>query len=349
LVEAFNSVVKSYRVVIQLDSIECVKEIDEKGHSEPYIWPAFLRGDATTLPRVEVIVPFEDEAGRELLGEAGKDVRPGDVIPVPESLGRFETTVESFYNPLEERPEPLLVVGFVLALFEKDSTKTAAIAAGHQAFAEALRNEINGYISDNLAPPGADDIDQIKKAVRKRVKSAIRKIEGDWDGFWNNQDDSLGDAGGLDTTIFGAGKVHRISLTGTEPFVTPIRSKRIVPAQAIGGGFGVVEFEEQYDLHWHVDVQPIVEVVELNLPSAPLVSRLVDAVTKLQRLDKAIQQQVAQLRTQRGAERKSSLLKLEDQLGRVRPELVNEFRSAWEEFGNHQRSADSHRQEASIY
>ncbi len=312
----------TFDVTIQLDRLECVKEFDQDGHSEPYLWSAFLQGDAGTLlnpgQRVEIHVPLEAQSAQGVFGEAGKGVRPGDVIQVPEILGRRLITVRT----LKIGDQELLLAGFVVVLLERDSTPGDAIRAGHQMLGQALREEINEFVDDNLSFPTDDQIDQIKENVSQRVKNAI-KAELSWYHTFIKQDDLVGFLGG-EETLFTAERIKQWRGKGPQAFRTAIMGKEI-----FGSGFGpILEFEHHYELFWHVQVTAGPEVAPVH---APLLEQVEAAASNVTQLDAKIHQLGTAPEPANVAERRLLQAKI-DELNNTRAETVRELAFAWESF-----------------
>jgi hypothetical protein len=325
----FQFFVNSFVVRIQFDRLECIKEYDESGHSEPYMWPAFLRGDAGTLlnqgKRIEVAVPFENESGRGLFGQAGKDVKPGDVIPIPADLGLFTTRLDT----LRLLDRELLLVGFAIVLLEEDSTPDKAIRAGHQEFARALREEINGFVDLNLRPPDEAEIQVMKDEISQRVRSAI-KGELSWYHYWTNHDDQIGFLGGSDTLLT-AERIREWSGKGPQVFRSAIRGTQKVYMRLYPFGPIVpVEVEHHYDLFWQIEVKPV--ELELAASHVALHQSVETAGKNLQDVDTAIAELVSRLDRSQDQERIDVLSELAEKVATARPKAVEALASAWEAF-----------------
>lgn len=312
-------------ITIRLDRLECVKEFDQDGHSEPYIWTAFFRADAGTLvhpgQRVQVHVPLEDESGRGVFGDAGKGVRPGDVLEIPDVVGLRETTLKALSFGQEE----LMLAGFILVLLERDSTPADAIRAGHRMFAQALREEINDFVDSHLRFPEPDEIQAIRGSVSKRVKKAIRN-ELSWYHVFIKQDDLVAFLGG-DDTLFTTSRIEQWRGKGPQSFRTPLRGTETFP---VGGGGAVLEFEHHYDLLWRVEVVGPPEVVAPV--HAPLLERVEAAGGAIRRLDARVRELAIALRSADDGRRLDLQAKI-DRLARIeRTRAVRELAYAWEGF-----------------
>lgn len=335
--------VNRFRVTIHLNRLVCNKEYDASGHSEPYIWPAFFRADASTFVNlaapVDIQVPFESESGHGIFGEAGKNVRPGDIIPIPDNFGRYVTTVQTFRIDVngDGIEEELVLVGFAIVLLEEDETPGDAIRAGHQAFAQALRDEIHQFAITNLRFPNQSEIEAIKETVSNRVKDAIKDKLSWWDKLWCSQDDFISFLGGEDT-LFTAERIRYLSGKGSQGYTTPIRGTETV----LYPSFPIpvpVEMEHDYDLYWQIEVEPL--GLELAWAESALFKKVEGAGKKLQQLDTAIRELGNKLRGLEVQKGSPLFVEFEEKVKRMRPKLVRELALAWKRFVRPQRGDDA--------
>jgi len=164
--------------IITLERLRCTREKDASGHSEPYIWPALLWIDDTTLsePRdnpilVGVITPALGTA-RVVIKN---DMRAGQTADIPTSVGMLRVRFE----------DGLTIRRLILAvaLWEEDETPEAAMRAGFQAFSSELRAAVaDNLFALSLASEEELDsiIETIKTRVKDRVKSAIENSLTGW-------------------------------------------------------------------------------------------------------------------------------------------------------------------------
>jgi hypothetical protein len=207
LINHFDLDTESLTVKFNLSNVKCYDEADNDGGAEPYLWTVFFKIDGDT---VIVNDQFHLEGTASVFGTHGNhgnledtDVKENETVPIPDSIGRFETTLK----PIPVKPIPGLtvggVVGVIAILMEEDSTPEDAVAEGHGQLDTALQNILN-----NLIPTlGWDKQDITKgeeKEIEREITSAIRSAivnEVDfWDIAWgfitlnNNQDDRIGTA-----------------------------------------------------------------------------------------------------------------------------------------------------------
>lgn len=327
--DPFDFSVHKFRVTIRLNRLECIKEYDASGHSEPYIWTAFIRGDASTFSDInriiDIQVPFETETGRGLFGNAGKGVEPGDIIFIPAALGANTSTVQTF--PIAGKETVFL--GFIVVLLEEDDTPVDAMRAGHRAFAESLREEITRFAVLNRRLPTEDEIQVIKDKIATRVKDAV-KGKLSWYHFWTAQDDLIGFLGG-EQTFFTTDKIRLWAGKGPQEFRTAIQG-----TETAIQNWRPIPKEHHYDLFWSIEVKKL--DWDLAPPAQILLKRVEDIGKKLQQLDTHIGELVKELDMSGKEQRTSLLLELEEKKKHTRPEVILELASAWESFVHSQNS-----------
>lgn len=327
--DLFDFFVHRFRVTINLDRLECIKEYDASGHSEPYIWTAFLRGDASTFSDInriiDVQVPFETETGRGLFGNTGKGVKPGNIIPIPDALGRNVSTVQTF--PIDGKET--VFIGFIVVLLEEDETPSDAIKAGHKAFAEALREEIQQLAIVKRRFPTEDEIQRIKENISGRVKSAI-KDKLSWYHWFTSHDDLIGLLGG-EQTLFTTERIRQWAGKGPQGFRTAIQG-----TETVIQNWRPIPKEHHYDLFWSIEVREL--DWQLAPPEEALLKKVTSAGKKLQQLDTLIGELVKELDLSGKEQRTSLLLELEEKKKHTRPEVILELASAWESFVHSQNS-----------
>jgi hypothetical protein len=153
--------------IVLLEQLHCLTLLNTETRTEPYIWPALVRIDDTTLATPDLVAMVTP-----LLGNARvviKDsMRAGETASIPASVGILRTRFED--NLMTRR----LIL--VVALLENDETPEDAMQDGFRAF----NSELRAAIADNLFALSAADeeetkviTDQISERVAGRVRSAI--------------------------------------------------------------------------------------------------------------------------------------------------------------------------------
>ena len=300
---------------LHLNKLRCHQEWDANGHSEPYLWTAFFRADLTTITgepgtRVETFVPYSSVSGRSLLGPAASDVRAGDEVEIPTTIG-FRGAV------LDGGEYGQGVVGAACALLEEDSTPDHAIRAGHQAFAAAFHEELNSYVDSRfpfLSPPQAQDVAAMQARVLEKTLDAVRQELSAWD-LLKTHDGFLG----FGWWLYDYGQLTQLLLQNpaTEDFSSRVQSteRRWIPFWP--GGW--VTEQQDYEVFGRVWVNR----TEQPPPEDPLsefIERYGSALESLKSLDSKIAELRSELRGASSSEERRHLIaSIDDLVARVRP------------------------------
>ena len=199
----------SLKVKFNLANIKCFDEGDGNGNAEPYLWTVFFKIDGDT---VSVNNQFMLQGTATVIGKPGnhnnlnvsdEGVDAGDVVPIPTSIGVFETILKPI--PINLLPGKTIggVAGCIAVLMEEDSTPDDAVAKGHQALNKSVQDALNGLIPTlGLGKEDITDeeVKELEKKITFAVESAIAKEVSFWDAVWgflsfgNNQDEPIGTA-----------------------------------------------------------------------------------------------------------------------------------------------------------
>jgi hypothetical protein len=187
-------------VNITLRNIHCSDEGDGPGNAEPYLWTVFFKVDGDTasvqddvLQGTAMVVGTPGNHGD--LGIFGRDVEPGDDVPIPASLGHFFSFVKPI--PTDDGTELPGVVGYIAILLEQDRTPGHAIATGHATLNQAVQEELNALLP-TLTLGDLVDLDPILQGVRERVEARVRAAirsalsTGEAISSFVNRDDTIG-------------------------------------------------------------------------------------------------------------------------------------------------------------
>jgi hypothetical protein len=165
-------------VIIVFESLQCTRESDGTGHSEPYIWPVLLWVDDNTLATPSLVGVIAPAIGNARV-VIKSDMRAGQTADIPASVGELRLRVEDGLT--------LRRLIFVVALWEDDETPEAAMRAGFLAFSSELRAALADKLFALFAADQAGDGEQknaiiagIKSRVRDRVQSAIENALTGW-------------------------------------------------------------------------------------------------------------------------------------------------------------------------
>lgn len=190
-------------VNLKVRNLHCFEEGDGIGSAEPYLWTVFFKidGDTTVVNRnlelqgTATIVTTPGNQG----DLPNHDVDPGENVPIPAVLGEFTTQLKPIplQQPVGDVTEVGGVVGAVIVLMEQDNTPGAAIAAGHNALNNELRDSLNLLIPTlNFAhqEPTDEEIEALKKQIGDEVTRVISDHVSiaDWLGGFGNMDDKIG-------------------------------------------------------------------------------------------------------------------------------------------------------------
>jgi len=189
------------KVLLKLNTIHSNDEDDGAGDAEPFLWTAFFKIDGDTvflneqakLQGKATVVGSPGDHGNLL----NVDVDAGDSVAIPNAIGQFETLLRPI--PLQGLVQTGVpgTIGCVAVLLEEDNTSSSAIAQGHQAFTNAVRDGINQLIPQlgfGKTEPTEEDIQAIRNKVKTAVIDAIRNSTSLWSwlsGF-GDMDDLIG-------------------------------------------------------------------------------------------------------------------------------------------------------------
>ncbi|HEX3035311.1 MAG TPA: hypothetical protein VHT73_09275 [Thermodesulfobacteriota bacterium] len=207
LINYFGLDSDSLTVNFNLSNIKCYDEADNDGGAEPYLWTVFFKIDGDT---VIVNDDFNLEGTASVFGTPGNhgnlgdtDVKENDTVPIPDSIGKFETTLK----PIPVKPIPGLTVGgavgVIAILMEEDSTPEDAVAEGHSQLNTTLQNALNSLIpklSWDKQDITKEEVKKIESKITSAIRSAIANEVDFWDVAWgfitlnNNHDDRIGTA-----------------------------------------------------------------------------------------------------------------------------------------------------------
>jgi hypothetical protein len=259
-----------FDVSIDLETIVCHDEGDGIGSAEPYLWVVFFRvsGDdvqvvlkgidtSTSPPTVNVgiqgtpLVQFSPGSHGNLPND---DVDPGEVVPIPTSIGSFSTRLRPIPIPqalrdlaeqagMEDVPEDLPgFVGAAVVLMEEDNVTDAGAEAGHVALNSAIQTGIQGVIDTrSIKNAGIEqsDIDAITESIDDAVSDAISDEQSFFQNVWAflNADDQIGNHVFLfnsDDVFANSGELrHRWDNEGDWEVTAFMTASFLCPAEAV--------------------------------------------------------------------------------------------------------------------
>lgn len=188
---------------VKLSSLYCHDEGDGAGSAEPYLWTVFFKidGDTTVVDaalRLQGTATVVTTPGdRRNLPERSVDA--GEGVPIPPVLGEFGTHVKPIPLQLPVNNVDAVggIVGAIVILMEQDQTPASAIARGHDALNQTVRDSLNGLIPTlrfGHETPSPEEIEAIKKHIADTVTKAVGDNVSIWDwmGGAGNMDDRIG-------------------------------------------------------------------------------------------------------------------------------------------------------------
>ena len=178
--------------IITLEDLECITIKDLETKVEPYIWPALIKIDTSTINApdgrfVDVIALSPSLASTVIKSS----MRQGDVAPIPSAMATLRTRFEDGVS--------LKQLILLVSLLERDETPQDAIRAGFEAYVRELRAAFKDEFP-NLFQTANDEegqnavITRIKDRVASKTKSAIKDALSAGDkvksalGFLDNDD-----------------------------------------------------------------------------------------------------------------------------------------------------------------
>ena len=143
--------------IVTFDRLECSRETDSSGHSDPYIWPVLMKVDDNTLATEADLssLNLADQNARIVVKE---DMKQGEVASIPNGqrtfVFRFDDNM-AFHTVI-----------VVVALLEQDETPDRAATAGYVTF----RNELPKAVAPRLVPLNTADEQGDEEGVRLLIK-----------------------------------------------------------------------------------------------------------------------------------------------------------------------------------
>lgn len=160
--------------IVLLEQLRCITLKNTESKVEPYIWPALIKFDNTTINApdkrfVDIITLSPDDS----LVKIKDSMRAGETAPIPARVGTLRTR---FADGTTLRGLILIVT-----LLEMDESPKDAMRAGFLAFASELRAAFKDEFPKLFQADSVHDeegkkviVDRLKKRVGDKVRSAIK-------------------------------------------------------------------------------------------------------------------------------------------------------------------------------
>ena len=152
-----------------------------------YLWFAYFFADVTTVSTsqpISVFVPLVSDTRALFPNYIGKD----EDVPIPPEVGTFQVNLDDGGGDT-----PIALLGVLIVQLSRIDTPDDAIAAGYDAYRDAVLRELNNFvIANGPVVPTDDQIRQIADAIGNSVRSAISSKLSIWQKIFDNQDELIG-------------------------------------------------------------------------------------------------------------------------------------------------------------
>lgn len=183
-------------ISLVLDRILCMDEADGAGNAEPYLWTLFFKIDGETA-RLDALNLRGTITVSRRNGEHGnlqnRNVDAGTNIPIPPSLGRWNTTLIPIpvVPPIEFTDGRVLkdisgTIGVLCVLIEEDELSDSAAIAGYNAFCSSFEAKMNEKINGlglSRQELSEEEIVEIQDAVSETAEDAMTIASADLIGY----------------------------------------------------------------------------------------------------------------------------------------------------------------------
>lgn len=168
-------------VKLGLNQLTCHHRDEGWTYSEPYLWNIFFKVDGSCIRLNNQFLLDGEPTYHFSEGSHGnlhaKDIRTGESIGIPKSVGEWKTSLVPLRIPYFEA-DISGVIGVVSILMEQNYVSTKGAEAGHQALNTHVKNAINSAIAA-FDPKRVDiqDIDgSIKRFFDAQVSDYVKTI-----------------------------------------------------------------------------------------------------------------------------------------------------------------------------
>ena len=151
-------------VTISLNTLLCNRE-SQSGGSNPYLWPAVVWIDKTTLNVGEIGIA--DSNAHNVLK---RGMTAGDSLTIESTVGQI---TRFFEDPLTN-----FVIILTVGMFHDNETPNDAVTAGYRAFQSALQDGVKSHLLD-LNSPDESVVDQARQEISDAVTAAVTSAISD--------------------------------------------------------------------------------------------------------------------------------------------------------------------------
>jgi hypothetical protein len=161
-----------------LDRILCIDEADGAGNAEPYLWTLFFKIDGDTFCLNALNLKGTITVDRRYGGHGNLPYDPedgvdaGNDLPIPPSLGRWDTTLTPIpvVPPIKYRRGGVFkdiagTIGVLCVLMEEDELSNSAAIAGYNALCSSFEAKMN------------EELNKLGLAEQELSEEAIARIE----------------------------------------------------------------------------------------------------------------------------------------------------------------------------
>ena len=151
--------------IITLEDLECITIKDIETKVEPYIWPALIKIDTSTINapdgRFVDVIALSPSLASVVIKNS---MQQGDLAPIPASVATLRTRFEDDVT--------LKRLILIVSLLESDETPKGAMRAGFEAYVRELRAAFKDEFPNLFQAESVND-EEGEKAIIKRIKDRV--------------------------------------------------------------------------------------------------------------------------------------------------------------------------------
>ena len=151
--------------IITLEDLECITIRDNETKVEPYIWPALIKIDTSTINapdgRFVDVIALSPSLASVVIKNS---MQQGDLVPIPASVATLRTRFQDDVT--------LKRLILIVSLLESDETPKSAMRAGFEAYVRELRAAFKDEFPNLFQAESVND-EEGEKAIIKRIKNRV--------------------------------------------------------------------------------------------------------------------------------------------------------------------------------